>query len=114
MLLKTNPFCNKFQGDYMQQIQTEDNGNEIIINYSNCEPYQIAFVEGGIYVAVEPFSSKYHSKFLPENYLFDLWLNSDNVVKTGADEYREQYSQYKIPMTLEELKKYYQREFGTH
>lgn len=42
---------------------------------------------------------------------FQDWLNSDNVIKTGENEYKTQCSQYTIPMTLLELKKYYLKEF---
>ena len=46
-----------------------------------------------------------------ENKDFEEWLNSDNVVKTGEDEYRTQDSLYRIPMTLEKLKAYFKKEF---
>jgi hypothetical protein len=43
---------------------------------------------------------------------FEAWLNSDNVVKTGPDEYRTQCSQYTLPMTLKKLKQYFQKEYA--
>lgn len=43
---------------------------------------------------------------------FEKWLNSDNVVKSAEDEYKTQCSQYTIPMTLKELKKYFRKEYA--
>lgn len=43
---------------------------------------------------------------------FNKWLNSDNVVKTGVNEYLEQTTGYNKTFTLEELKAFYLREYG--
>lgn len=42
---------------------------------------------------------------------FEEWKNSDNVVKTGPDEYRTQCSQYRPSFSLEELKEYFRKEY---
>ena len=40
------------------------------------------------------------------------FVKSDNVIKTGKNEYRTQCSQYRIAMTLQGLCKYVKREYG--
>ena len=42
---------------------------------------------------------------------FNEWKNSDNVFKSGKNEYRCQCSLYKIKMTLVELKRYFKKEY---
>ena len=40
------------------------------------------------------------------------FVKSDNVIKTGKNEYRTQCSQYSIPMTLQGLCKYAKLQYG--
>jgi hypothetical protein len=40
------------------------------------------------------------------------FVKSDNVIKTGKNEYRTQCSLYRIPMTIKALCKYVKREYG--
>lgn len=42
---------------------------------------------------------------------FLSWIKSDNVIKTGKNEYREQVSQYSILFTRIELYAYFVREY---
>jgi|TARA_R110000868_G_scaffold74337_8_gene214969 hypothetical protein len=42
---------------------------------------------------------------------FKKWQEDGNVVKVGADEYVEQSTQWKKRFTLNELKKFFIREF---
>jgi len=37
---------------------------EIIISFYGETPHQIAFLENGVYTDVEPYSEKYHAKYL--------------------------------------------------
>jgi hypothetical protein len=62
--------------------------------------------------------AKYHSSFAKGGILttkqekdFIEWMNDGNVVKTGEDEYIEQTTQWKKKFTLDELKRFYKREF---
>jgi len=45
---------------------------------------------------------------------FRRWVKSDNVVKIEEDLYLEQTTQYNKKFTLEELYKFYQKEYGTN
>ena len=42
---------------------------------------------------------------------FDAWIKSDNVWQDKDDRYLTQCSQYKIPMTLEQLETYFKKEY---
>ena len=42
---------------------------------------------------------------------FLKWLKSDNVIKTGLNEYRSQCSLYSIPMTRKQAYKYFKKEY---
>tara|TARA_R110000796_G_scaffold58413_5_gene134958 strand:+ start:40933 stop:41076 length:144 start_codon:yes stop_codon:yes gene_type:complete len=42
---------------------------------------------------------------------FNKWVDSDNVVQIGVDEYKEQTSQWKKVFTKDELFKFFLKEF---
>ncbi|HEY6143693.1 MAG TPA: hypothetical protein VIV55_09815 [Flavobacterium sp.] len=42
---------------------------------------------------------------------FDEWLNSDNVFKSGEDEYKTQCTQYKKSFSYDELLEYFLKEY---
>jgi hypothetical protein len=42
---------------------------------------------------------------------FNTWLKSDNVIKTGPDSYKTQCTQYVPTFNVEQLKKYFKKEF---
>jgi hypothetical protein len=39
------------------------------------------------------------------------WLKSDNVIRTGSNEYRSQCSLYSIPMTRKQAYAYFKKEY---
>ena len=39
------------------------------------------------------------------------WINSDNVIKTGENEYKTQDSQYRIKLTRKQAYAYFKKEF---
>lgn len=43
---------------------------------------------------------------------FEIWRDSDNVVKVGEDAYKTQCSQYCKSFSEQELKKYFIKEYG--
>ena len=45
---------------------------------------------------------------------FLKWLKSDNVIRTGLNEYRSQCSLYSIPMTRKQAYKYFKKEYLTN
>ena len=42
---------------------------------------------------------------------FNEWFNDGNAVKIGFDKYVEQTTQYKVEFTLEELIKFFKKEY---
>lgn len=44
---------------------------------------------------------------------FATWLKSDNVIKTGADSYKTQCTQYVPTFNIEQLKNYFKKEYKT-
>jgi len=42
---------------------------------------------------------------------FKLWIKSDDVVKTGKDEYKTQCTLYSKKFTRAELKNYFKKEY---
>lgn len=42
---------------------------------------------------------------------FNDWLNSDNVIKTGENQYKEHSTQWRKVFTLDELRAFFEREY---